>query len=135
MPVVIRYRPYGPRRTRSAQRTLERMREWGFDGGLGLAQPANGDARDAAQAVELVYALRKQLDVMSHQLMRLEHQDVTGTNSRVSAIRCEAAALRLDISAAYILIDRLHRRYLNSDGHAQPRRPARHQALAEPREW
>ena len=111
------------------------MREWGFDGGLGLAQPANGDARDAAQAVELVYALRKQLDVMSHQLMRLEHQDVTGTNSRVSAIRCEAAALRLDISAAYILIDRLHRRYLNSDGHAQPRRPARHQALAEPREW
>jgi hypothetical protein len=90
------------------------------------------DERDAAQAVELVRALRDQLHEMTHQLVRLERQDVTGTSSRASAIRCEAAALRRDISEAEILIDRLQRRYLNSRGHAQPRRPARHQALAEP---
>jgi hypothetical protein len=117
---------------------LESMSEWGYDGGLGLAQPATGandssmDERAAAQAMELVRALRDQLHKMIHQLVRLDRQNVTGTNSRASAIRCEAAALRLDISQAQILIDRLRRRYLNSDGHAQPRRPARHQALAEP---
>jgi hypothetical protein len=90
------------------------------------------DERDAAQAVELVRALRNQLHEMTHQLVRLERQDVTGTSSRASAIRSEAAALRRDINEAQILIDRLQRRYLNSDGHAQPRRPGRHQALAEP---
>jgi hypothetical protein len=76
------------------------MREWGFDGGLDLAQPANGDARDAAQAVELVHALREQL-----------HE--------------EAAALRRDILEVQFLIDRLERRYLNGDEH--PTHPsARH---------
>ena len=90
------------------------------------------DQRDAAQAVELVRALRDQLHEMTHQLVRLERLDVTGASSRASAIRCEAAALRRDINEAQILIARLQRRYLNSDGHAQPRRPARHQAIAEP---
>jgi hypothetical protein len=87
------------------------------------------DQRDAAQAVELVRALRHQLHDMTHQLVRLERQDATGTSSRASAIRCEAAALRRDINEAQILIDRLQRRYLNSDGHAQRRRPARLQGL------
>jgi hypothetical protein len=44
-------------------------------------------------------------------------------------MRLEAAALRRDITEAQILIDRLQRRYPNSDGRAQPRRTARHQAL------
>ena len=82
------------------------------------------DRRDAAQAVELVRALRDQLHEMTHRLAWLERQDFTGRNGGASAIRCEAAALRLDISEAEILIDRLQRRYLNGDGHAQPRRPA-----------
>jgi hypothetical protein len=92
---------------------------------------AVGDCQ-AAQAVELVRALRDQLHEMTHQLAWLERQDVTGTNGRASAIRCEAAALRRDISRAQFFIDRPQRRYPNSDGHPQPRRPARHQALAEP---
>jgi len=78
------------------------------------------DDHDAAQAVELVRALRDQLHQMTHRLVWLECQDVTGTNGRASDIRCEAAALRLDISQAQIFIDRLQRRYLNSNGHAQP---------------
>ena len=40
--------------------------------------------------------------------------------ARASAIRCEAAALRRDIHEAQFLIDRLERRYLNGNGHAQP---------------
>ena len=58
---------------------------------------------------------------MTHQLAWLDRQDVTGTNSRASAIRSEAAALRRDINEAKVFIDRLQRRYLNSDAHA-PRR-------------
>jgi hypothetical protein len=81
------------------------------------------DRRDAAQAVELVRALRDQLHKMTRQLARLKRQDVTGTNGRASAIRCEAAALRRDINEAQFLIDRLERRYLNGSGHAQPRLP------------
>lgn len=79
-------------------------------------------AREVAQAEQLVRALRDQLHKMIHELVRLERQDVTGTSSRASAIQCEAAALRLDINEAQILIDRLQHRYLNSDGHAPPRR-------------
>jgi hypothetical protein len=91
------------------------------------------DERDAAQAAELVRALRDQLLQMTRQLAWLERQDVASWTSRPSAIRCEAAALRLDISQAQILTDRLQRRYLNSDGHVQPRPDRqRHQALAEP---
>jgi hypothetical protein len=82
------------------------------------------NARDVAQAVELVGALRDQLHEMTHRLVLLECHDVPGTNGPASAIRCEAAALRLDISDAQFLIDRLQRRHLNGDGHAQPRRLA-----------
>ncbi len=74
------------------------------------------DERAAAQAVELVRALRDQLQEMTYHLAWLERQDVIGLNGRASAIRCEAAALRLDISEAQFFIDRLQRRYLNSDG-------------------
>jgi hypothetical protein len=79
------------------------------------------DEVDAAQAVELVRALRDQLHQMTRQLAWLDREDVTGTNSRASAIRSEAAALRRDINEAKVFIDRLKRRYLNSDAHA-PRR-------------
>ena len=81
------------------------------------------DERDAAQAVELVRALRVQLLEMTGQLAWIERQDVTGRNGRACAMRLEAAALRHDINEAQILIDRLQRRYLNGDGHAQPRQP------------
>jgi hypothetical protein len=90
---------------------------------LGQAQPCNAssmDARDVAQAVELVRALHGQLNEMTHQLVRLERQGVTGTNSQASAIRSEAAALRVDISRAQVLIDRLQRRYLNSPTRRTP---------------
>jgi hypothetical protein len=76
---------------------------------------AMGDC-EVAQAVELVRALRQQLHEMTYRLTWLEsHQDVTGTNGQASAIRCEAAALRLDISEAQFFIDRLQRRYLSGD--------------------
>ena len=80
------------------------------------------DHQAAAQAVELVRALCDQLHKMTRELAWLERQDVTGTNGRASAIRHEAAALRVDIDEARFLIDRLERRYLNGNGHAQPRR-------------
>jgi hypothetical protein len=81
------------------------------------------DERDAAQAVELVRALRDQLHQMTHQLVWLECQDATATNGRASAIRSEVAALRLDINEAHFLIDRLEPRYLNGNGDAHPRLP------------
>jgi hypothetical protein len=86
------------------------------------------DERDAAQAAELVRALRDQLNEMTRQLVRLERQHVSGKSSHASAIRREAAALRRDINEAQTLIDLLQLSYLNSDGHAQRRRPVRHQA-------
>ncbi len=76
------------------------------------------DEVDAAQAVELIRALREQLHQMAHQLAWLDSQDVSGTNSRASAIRSEAAGLRRDINEAKVFIDRLQRRYLNGDAHA-----------------
>jgi hypothetical protein len=82
------------------------------------------NASDIAQAMELVRALRDQVHEMTHRLVLLECQDVTGTNGRASAIRCEAAALRLDISEAQFLIDRLRLRYLNGNGHAPARQLA-----------
>jgi hypothetical protein len=81
------------------------------------------DEVDAAQAVELIRALRDQLHQMTHQLACLDRQDVMGTNSRASAIRSEAAALRRDINEAKIFIDRLQRRYLKSAAHAPRRAP------------
>jgi hypothetical protein len=73
----------------------------------------------AAQAVELVRALRHQLDCMTTRLARVECEDVTGKKGR--AVRMEAAELRRDIKEAQALIDQLQRRYLNGDGHARPR--------------
>jgi hypothetical protein len=70
---------------------------------------------DAAQAVELIRALRPQLQEMSTELAWVERQDVTGRNGRACALRMEAAALRRDIQEAQFLIDRLERRYLNGD--------------------
>jgi hypothetical protein len=64
------------------------------------------DGCDASQAAELARALRHRVHEMTHQLVRLERQHVTGTNSRASAIRCEAAELRRDINEAQSLIDR-----------------------------
>jgi hypothetical protein len=87
------------------------------------------DEHDAPQAVELVRALRRQMHQMTHQLLRLECQHVTGTNGRASAIHREAAALRRDIDEAQTLIDRLQRNYLHEGPHTPARRPVRH---AEP---
>jgi hypothetical protein len=65
---------------------------------------------EAAQAVELIRALREQLREMTAQLAWVERQGLTGWDSRASALRLEAAALRGDIAEAKILIDRLQHR-------------------------
>jgi hypothetical protein len=77
--------------------------------------------RDAAQAAELIGALRHQLQEMTTELAWVEHHDVTGRNGRACALRMEAAALRRDIHEAQFLIDRLQRRYLNGDGKSETR--------------
>jgi len=69
--------------------------------------------------VELVRALRHQLDEMTTQLAWVQRQDVTGRNGRACAMRLEAAALHRDIREAEFLIDRLQRRYLNGDERTQ----------------
>ena len=68
-----------------------------------------------AQAVEFVRALHTHLRKMTSELSWIERQDVTGGNERAYAMRLEAAALRADIDEARILIDRLHRQYLNTN--------------------
>ena len=68
----------------------------------------------AAQAVELVRALRHQLLEMTTRLARVERQDVHGSKGR--AVRMEAAELRRDIQEAKALIDQLQRRYLKRRG-------------------
>jgi len=73
-----------------------------------------------AQAVELVRALRRQLREMTARLGCVERQDVTRRNGRARAMRLEAAALRRDIREAQVLIDRLHRRYLNGSASPAP---------------
>ena len=73
---------------------------------------------DAAQALELIRALRDQLHEMTTQLAWVERLDVTGRNGRACAMRMEAAALRRDIKEARDHIDRLQRRYLNGNGSA-----------------
>ena len=60
-------------------------------------------ARNVAQAAEMVRALHEQLHKITQQLVRLERQDITGMNSRASAIRCEAAELWRDINEVQIL--------------------------------
>jgi hypothetical protein len=67
---------------------------------------------EAAQAVELIRALRYQFDKMTAQLAWIERQGVTARNARACAMRLEAAALRRDITEAKGLIDRLQHRYL-----------------------
>ena len=81
---------------------------------------------DAAQARELVRALRDQLHEMTTQLARVEHQvlQMTLWNRAARARRLEAAALRRDIAEAQMYIDRLYRNYLNGNGHAQKPPPA-----------
>jgi hypothetical protein len=50
--------PSGPRCSCSAQRTLEGMGDWGYDGGLGLAQPAVGAQRlDDVEAMRLLASI------------------------------------------------------------------------------
>ena len=71
---------------------------------------------DAAQAVQLIRALRHQLHEMTTQLAWVEQQDVTARNGRSCAMRMQAAELRRDIKQARDYIDQLHRRYLNGDG-------------------
>jgi hypothetical protein len=94
------------------------------------------EARDVAQAVELVRALCDQLHAMTRQLARLERQGVTGTNCPASAaVRYEAAALRRDIHEAQFLIDRLERCYLNGHGHASPVRTAVADLSKAARRW
>jgi hypothetical protein len=68
---------------------------------------------DAAQAVELIRALRHQLQEMTTELAWVERQDVAVRNGRACALRMEAAALRRDIQEAQFLVDRLRRRYLS----------------------
>ena len=83
------------------------------------------DELDAAQAAELVRALRDELREMTHQLARLERQGVVASkNGPAVTIRYEAAARRRDIKEAQGLIDRLERRYLNGKGDARPARSA-----------
>ena len=66
-----------------------------------------------AQAVELIRALRCLLREMTVHLAWLEDHDVvTASNGRPSAIPVDAAALRRDIQEAQAHIDRLQRRYL-----------------------
>jgi hypothetical protein len=86
---------------------------------------------DAAQAVELVRALRHQLHEMTTRLARVECRDVTGRKGR--AVRIEAAGLRREIKEAQALIDRLERRYLNCDGRTQQRPPRRQPRAAADR--
>jgi hypothetical protein len=78
---------------------------------------------EAAQAVELVRALRHQIHEMTTQLARVERQDVTGRKGR--AVRMEAAELRRDLKEARALIDQLQRRYLNGDERTQQCPPGR----------
>jgi hypothetical protein len=85
------------------------------------------DARDVAQAVQLVRELRAQLLEMTGQLAWIERQAVSSRNGRAWAMRVEAAALRRDINEAQMLVDRLQRRYLGYGGPAQAR-PVQHQA-------
>ena len=78
---------------------------------------------EAAQAAELVRALRHQLHEMTTQLARVQRQvlRVTPWNGRARAMRLEAAALRRDMQEAHVLIDRLQRRYLSGDEGTQQR--------------
>jgi uncharacterized protein YhaN len=100
---------------------------------MASAHYSSSAERSAAQAVKLVRALCDQLHEMTRELARLERQGVTATNSRASAIRQAAAALRRDINEAQILIDRLERRYGNGNKRTQQRPPRRQPRTTEGR--
>ena len=72
---------------------------------------------DAAQAAQLVRALRDQLREMTAQLTWADSRDVPGPHGH--ATRLDAAALRRDIAEAQLHIDRLRRRYLHCDERPQ----------------
>ena len=84
--------------------------------------------------MELIRALRHQLDEMTTRLVWVERQDVTSKNGRACTMRTEASALRRDIQEAQLLIDRLQRRYLNGDEQMQQRPPVR-QAVPRAMRW
>ena len=83
------------------------------------------DTHDAAQALELVRALRDQLHEMTNRVTWLQRESANSSTSRAAAIHLEVAALRRDIAEAQMFIRRLQRRYLTDNGHGQARR---HQA-------
>ena len=84
-----------------------------------MISPVSGS--QAIQAMEFVRALHAHLRKMTSQLRWIERQDVTSRNARADAMRLEATALRRDINEAQILIDRLHRWYLNANNDEPPR--------------
>lgn len=93
-----------------------------------------------AQAMRLVRALRAQVDEMTIKLALVERKGATSKKSSVvSAMRCEAAALRRDIDEAQVLIDRLYRRYLTGPTGPTPltvgaaRRVRRDETFGKPR--
>ncbi len=75
---------------------------------------------DAAQAAQLVRALRDQLREMTAQLAWADSRDVPGPHGQ--ATRLDAAALRRDIAEAQLHIERLVRRYLLGDERPKQRR-------------
>jgi hypothetical protein len=77
-----------------------------------MTSAASARYRDAAQAVELIRALRPQLRAMTTELAWVERQDVTGKNDRVCALRRD---IQRDIQEAQFLIDRLQRHYLSGN--------------------
>jgi len=70
-------------------------------------------ASQVAQAMEFIRALHVHLRKMTSDLEGMERQGVAGRSSR--EMRLEAATLRRDIAESKVLIDRLRRRYLNSN--------------------
>ena len=81
------------------------------------------EQRDAAQAIELVRALRERLHEMTCRLVRVERQGLAGRDSPPSALLSQAAELRRDVGRAQILVNRLERNYLNGNGDADSRLP------------
>jgi len=81
------------------------------------------DQRDAAQAIELVRALRERLHEITCRLVRVEREGLPGRDGPPSAIPSEAAELRRDVSRAQILVNRLERSYLNGNEYAELRLP------------
>jgi hypothetical protein len=83
-------------------------------------------ASEAAQAMQLVRALRDQLAELTAQLAEVERKDVTlMKKGRASAVRLHAAALRRDIKEAQSFIEELQRRYLTNDERVAPATRAR----------